>query len=48
MFLVKWRGYKNPSWTYEKDVVEVSQQREMDYNIYCMSNATSNTGVKIS
>ena len=25
MFLVKWRGYKNPSWTYEKDVVDVSQ-----------------------
>ena len=25
MVLVKWRGYKNPSWTYEKDVVDVSQ-----------------------
>ena len=25
MFLVKWKGYKNPSWTYEKDVVDMSQ-----------------------
>ena len=25
MFLVKWKGYKNPSWTYEKDVDDVSQ-----------------------
>ena len=25
MVLVKWKGYKNPSWTYEKDVVDVSQ-----------------------
>ena len=25
MVLVKWKGYKNPSWAYEKDVVDVSQ-----------------------
>ena len=25
MVYVKWKGYKNPSWTYEKDVVDVSQ-----------------------
>ena len=25
MALIKWKGYKNPSWTYEKDIVDVPQ-----------------------
>ena len=25
MALIKWKGYKNPSWTYEKDIVDMPQ-----------------------